>query len=312
MSNQFERARLLFEQRRFDLAVKELHQGLAIDPDDASCHRLLALCFAQLNQEKDAIAQIDRAIALEPNHGGAHYIKAGILRDQGNLKAAKSSVLEALRLDPEDTDSYARLAAIQFDQKKPKEALITAEKGLQIDPENIGCMNLRVLSLTELGQLSQAEEEVTASLGIAPENHFAHAVRGWIAFRQHRMSIALESFQTALRLKPDLEWARQGLVEALKAQNGIYRFVLSVDRFRVGMVRGPWMALLLIPQFRALYWLLLLIVVVVRPFFTVLLSFDAYGKMVLTSKEINRSRVVVGIVLAIVLMFLLPILVRSR
>jgi tetratricopeptide (TPR) repeat protein len=312
MTQQFERARLLFEQRRYDLAVRELHQGLAIDPDDPSYHRLLALCFSQQNKMPDAIATIDRAISLDPNHGGGHYIKAGILRDQGNLKGAKSAIAEALRLDPEDTDSYTRLAAIQFDQNQPKEALKTAETGLQIDPEHLGCMNLRILSLTELGQLPKAAAEVQVALSIAPENQFAHAVQGWIAFRQNRISAALESFRTALRLQPDLEWARQGLVEALKARNWMYRMILGIDRFRLGMVQGPRLLLLAIPQIRALYWLLWLIVVSTRPFFTALLSFDSYGKLTLTPKEINRSRWTAGILSIVVLMMLVLIFTSSR
>ncbi|BAU14338.1 TPR repeat-containing protein [Leptolyngbya sp. NIES-3755] len=312
MSNYFERARLLFEQRRFDLAVRELQQGLAIEPDNASYHRLLALCFSQQNKPNDAIAEIDHAISLDPNHGGGHYIKAGILRDQGNLKAARSTIAEALRLDPEDTDSYSRLAAIQFDQKQVKESLATAETGLQINPEHLGCMNLRVLSLTELGQLPKAESEVLVALAIAPENPFAHAVHGWISFRQNRISAALDSFKTALRLKPDLEWARQGLVESLKARNGIYRFILGVDRFRVGMFKGPRLLLLAIPQIRALYWLMYLMVVATRPFFTVLLSFDSYGRLTLTPTEIKKSRWVAGIILFVIFMFLLPILASSR
>lgn len=312
MTKQFERSRLLFEQRRYDLAVRELQKGLAIDPDDPSYHRLLALCFSQQNKKTDAIAEIDRAIALDPNHSGGHYIKAGILRDQGNMKAARNAIAEALRLDPNDTDSYARLAAIQYDQKQAKEALKTADQGLQINPEHLGCLNLRVLSLTEVGQLPKAEAEVLAALSVDPENHFAYAVQGWILLRQNRISAALESFKTALRLKPDLEWARQGLVEALKARNVVYRLILGVDRFRLGMLKGPRMVLLLIPQIRALYFLLFLIVAVTRPFFTVLLSFDSYGKLTLTRAEINKSRWVAGAILFLMFMFLLPILTSSR
>ncbi len=308
MASQFERAQLLFEQRRYDIAIRELQQGLAIDPDNASYHRLLALCFSQQKQDDSAIAEIDQAIHLDPNHSGGHYIKAGILRDQGKLKAARSAIAEALRLDPEDTDSYARLAAIQYEQNQTKEALSTADQGLQLDAEHLGCMNLRVLALTQLGQLPQAEAEVQAVLAAAPENHFAHAVQGWLSLYQSRIPAALESFRTALRLQPDLEWARQGLVEALKAQNGFYRFILSLDRFRAGMIKGPRSLLLLIPQIRALYWLLFLVVASTQPFFTVLLSFDAYGKLTLTRAEINKSRWIAGcisiVVLAIVLLSL--------
>jgi len=164
MASNFERSRLLYDQRRYDLAIQELQQALAINPEDASCHRLLALCFAQQKHDDAAIAQIDQAIHLSPNHAGGHYIKAGILRDQGKLVAARTAIAEALRLDPEDADSYARLAAIQYEQNQTKVALASAEQGLQLNAEHLGCMNLRLLALTQLGQLPKAEAGVQSVL----------------------------------------------------------------------------------------------------------------------------------------------------
>lgn len=311
MASNFERSRLLYDQRRYDLAIQELQQALAINPEDASCHRLLALCFAQQKHDDAAIAQIDQAIHLSPNHAGGHYIKAGILRDQGKLIAARTAIAEALRLDPEDADSYARLAAIQYEQNQTKVALATAEQGLQLNAEHLGCMNLRLLALTQLGQLPKAEAGVQSVLAAAPDNAFAHAVHGWILLRQSRIPAALDSFRTALRLKPDLEWARQGLVEALKARNGFYRFVLGVDQYRSGMTVGYRKVLLIIPQVRGFYWLLVFMIALSKSVFTFFLSLDAYGKLALTPAEINKSRWIIAGLSTVVLVILLYYLIRS-
>lgn len=311
MISNFERARLLYEQRRYDLAIQELQQALALDPDNASCHSLLALCLAEQKQNAAAIAAIDQAIRLSPNYAGCHFIKAGILRDQGKLVAARGAIAEALRLEPEDADNYARLAAIQYEQNQTKAALASAEQGLQLNAEHLGCMNMKVLALTQLGQLPKAEADVQSLLAAAPDNHFAHAVQGWISLRQSHIPAALDSFRTALRLKPDLEWARQGLVEALKARNGFYRFILDVDRHRSGMTVGYRKALLIIPQVRGLYWLLVFIVALSKSVFTFLLSLDAYGKLALTPAEIKKSRWIVAGLSTVILVILLYYLIRS-
>ncbi len=118
MTNYFERARLLYDQRRYELAIQQLQQALSINPDDSSSHSLLALCLAQQQQYLGAIDEIDQAIRLSPNYAGYHYIKSGILRDQGKLKNAREAISVALRLAPEDADNYSRLAAIQYQGKR--------------------------------------------------------------------------------------------------------------------------------------------------------------------------------------------------
>ena len=309
MSNYFDRAQLLYEQCRYNLAIQELQQALAIQPDNASCHRLLALCLSQQRHYPAAIVEIDQAIHLSPNYAGAYYIKAGILRDQGKLTSAREAVSEALRLDPKDTDYHARLAAIQYDQDQIKAALVSAEQGLQLNAEHPGCMNLRMLSLLQLGRLDEAEADVQSALAAVPDNHFAHAVYGWISLRRSHIPVALGSFQEALRLKPDFELARRGLVEALKARNGFYRFILSVERWRFQMTVGSRKLLLLIPQIRALYWLLVFIVALSKPIFTFLLSLDAYGKLTLTSAEIRKNGWIMAGLLIIILAALLCCLI---
>ena len=59
----------------------------------------------------------------------------------------------------------------------------------------------------------------------------------------------MEHFREALRLNPNMEWARQGILEALRARNPIYRVMLRyflwMSRFRgkvqFGIVIGGWL-----------------------------------------------------------------------
>ncbi len=299
----FERSQLLVDQGRYDLAEQELAQVLAANPDHASAHALLAICLAQKEQFPAAIQTIQRAIALSPSFSGFHYIYAGILSQQGKLTEAKAAIAEALRLDPEDADYYARLASIQYDQSKYTEVLQTTKQGLSLDAEQIGCLNLRLLALMQLGQLSSAEQEVEVTLATAPENPFSHAIKGWISLHQNRIPTALESFREALRLAPQLEWARQGLVEGLKARNRLYRLILRFDLWRSRMnnaQRVGLVLLLLIPQTRVLVLLLFLSILLIRPLFTALLWLDPYGRLALTQPEINRSKWISTIILSFI------------
>jgi tetratricopeptide (TPR) repeat protein len=298
MPDHFQRSQLLINQGRYDLAEKELRQLLSVEPDYASAHGLLAVCLSEKKQHEAALKEISQAIALSPSYSGFHYIHAGILRDQNALDAAKKAILEALRLDPEDADCHARLATIQYDQHKYTEALKSAEQGLKVDAEHVWSMNMSLLALIELGRIAEAEAEVNGTLAVAPDHPFPHTVKGWVMLHQNKHAEAMESFKEALRLKPSGEWARQGLLESLKARNGFYRLILQLDLWRSRLTTGQRFALLalvILPQTRALFLLLVLLIGLTKFFFTFLLWFDPSGRLALSPKEIATNKWVLAI-----------------
>jgi tetratricopeptide (TPR) repeat protein len=293
MTDHFQRSQLLLNQGRYDLAEKELRQVLSQEPDYASAHGLLAFCLAEKKQYVEALKEISEAITLAPSRAGFHYIHAGILQAQSELEAAKKVILEALRLDPEDADYCARLASIEYDQHKFTEVLKSAEQGLRVDAEHVWCMNMRLLSLLALGRIAEAETEVNNTLAVAPDQYFPHTMKGWVMLHQNRIPEAMQSFREALRIEPGREWARKGLQEALKARNGIYRFILRLElgRSRLSTLqRLAIIGLLLIPYLQALILLSMLLALLTKPIFTLLLCFDPYGKLTLTSEEVSRTK----------------------
>jgi tetratricopeptide (TPR) repeat protein len=303
MTDHFGRAQVLVNQGNYELAERELRQVLAAQPDYASAHALLAISLSGREKYIEATQAIQQAIALCPDFAGFHYIYSGILDNQQKIVEAKNSISEALRLNPEDADYHARLANIEYDQGKYTKALKAAEQGLSLDAENVGCMNLRLLALMQLGQLSLAATEIEVSLSIEPENPYSHGIKGWISLHQNQIPEALHSFQESLRIKPQLEWTRQGLVEALKARNGFYRTILQFDLWRARMRQGEragLMVLMLIPQVRALFLFMLLLMGLSRPLFTILLWLDPYGRLTLSSKEITQSKCLSAILLALI------------
>jgi Flp pilus assembly protein TadD len=78
MNPNLERAILLFQQSRYEMAETELAQALGIDPHDAYAHALLGLCLAQRDQFEDATAEVRQAIHLQPDFPFAHYAHARV------------------------------------------------------------------------------------------------------------------------------------------------------------------------------------------------------------------------------------------
>ena len=57
MSPHYDRALLLYQQSRYDLAEQELRQALANEPNDAFAHALLALCLCHRKDYPAAMRQ---------------------------------------------------------------------------------------------------------------------------------------------------------------------------------------------------------------------------------------------------------------
>lgn len=311
MTTDLTRAHLLLEQGRFSLAAEELGRHLASNPDDALAHCLLALCLSQMERHDDAVREARAATALAPDLAYAYYILGRVLKAVPRLKEAETAAHEALRLDPEDADTFALLAGIQISQSRWAEALRSAEQGLTCDPENLTCANFQGIALTQLGRRGEAVSAIQGALARDPENAAAHANQGWAALHAGDHRTALIHFREALRRSPDMEWARQGLLEALRARNPLYRVMLRYFLWSSRLSReGRWIFVVgfwllprllnaVIPEnssltpFRAvaiaLYIVFAFFTWTARPLVNLTLRWDPFGRYALTPRQIICS-----------------------
>jgi len=109
MGTHLERALVLFEQSRHDLAEDQLRQELAGDPNSALAHSLLGLCLSERHEFQHATSEARMAVHLAPDMPFSHYALAKVLYDRDHIPEAQATIEEALRLDPEDPDYYALL-----------------------------------------------------------------------------------------------------------------------------------------------------------------------------------------------------------
>ena len=246
MNPHLERALLLFQQSRHELAEAELRQALADDPHQPYAHALLGLCLAHREQFDAATEEVRQAIHLAPDFPFAHYAHAHVMFDRNRLPEALGAINEAIRLNPEDADQYALLANIHLRETRWREALEAAEQGLQFDPEHVGCTNLRAIAMVKLGRKAEAGRTIDSALAKNPDNSLTHANQGWTLLEQGRPKQAAEHFREALRLDPQNEWARHGIIEALKAKNFIYavmlKYFLWMGKFSQGKQWGILLA----------------------------------------------------------------------
>lgn len=318
----FQHALVLMEQQRYALAEDKLHECLATSPDNALAHALLAECLSERDRLEEATAEARQAIRLDPEMPHGYAALAQTMHQRNRFEEAEKAIQEALRLEPENANHYARLAAIRLNQRDWPATVEAAERGLALDPEHVSCKNLRGMALVKLGRNDEASEAIASALARAPENAFTHANQGWALLHQGQRQKALEHFREALRLDPTMDFAKAGIVEAMKSKNILYAVMLRYflwmarlsQRAQWAVILGgyvgyrflsqvaddkpawrPWIQPVLIVYivFAVMTW-------IASPLFNLLLRLDRFGRYALSREQIMASNFI-GILLALAL-----------
>lgn len=301
-----QRAQLLMQQGRLELAEKELGRLLGAEPENAPAHALLAYVLLERGEPAAALAQARSAVGHDPDLPFAHHALAVVLLHGGEPESATQSAHAAIRLDPDDADHYALFAQIAAAQKRWQAMLGAADAGLERDAAHVDCLNLRAMALVRLGRSAEADASLEASLGRDPHNPHTHQAQGWALLHKGDGKAAVEHFREALRLDPELDHARAGLVEALKARNPLYRVLLRwflwLERFTAGKQRqilvGAWLVVFVgrrvlasIGESGAAFWVgaawlgVVLLTACLSPFFDLLLLLHPLGRHALPAHK---------------------------
>lgn len=309
----------LIELRRYRQAEALLREALAAAPNDGDLHALLAFVLHRQERPAEALVEIQTALGLAPADPQNHYLLAHIQLALEREEAALTAIREALRLDPQAARFYATLGRIHARRKEWARALEAAEKGLALDPAHVECLNLRALALTRLGRKVEAQQTRQAALREAPDDARTHAHEGWALLEAGQAEAAFAHFREALRLDPLSMGAREGIVEALRARNPLYRLLLRYFLWLGGLTWGErwavWISIsvgmqslrslaraffplwLLVLPLECAYDLFLGLTWTARPLFALLVRLDPLGRHALPREEVVASNWVLSCLL---------------
>lgn len=151
----------------------------------------------------------------------------------GRHKQAEGVARKVLEQDPASSLAYGLLAlALALGaQHRWRESLEVADEGLALVPEDEDCINVRAVALIQLGEVDAADGALASALHRYPENPNTHRNIAWQALRGGDAQRDVTHYREALRLAPEDSAAREGLVEALKPRNIVYRLFLRTVLF---------------------------------------------------------------------------------
>jgi tetratricopeptide (TPR) repeat protein len=326
-----EQGRLLLDLQRYADAEDNLRKALARDPQNPKGHSYLAVALLAQGDHKpekleNGLREARRTITLHPDGVSGYFLLAwGQL-----LKRRPAEALDALqpglRIDPQDEWGHSLMAQAYLMRSEWAKALATADEGLKFDPESARLLNWRAEALIMLDRKAEARAAIEMALRSDPSSARGHANQGWLALYDNNAPAALSHFREALRLDPNSETAREGLVRSLHARNPFYRVMLryylwagrltqsefwgvvatltginatlrAAVRFFPPLALLVWPYLLLYSTFAFFTW-------ITTPLFNLLLRLSPTGRTAL-SKDENASAFGCGFTGALVLVNLL-------
>lgn len=227
MSAEYERAVLLRERGRHEEAVAMLLTHLAQTPEDPFAFIELALNRSEIpGQVNLALENAETATGLMPGESFPLALQARILCDLDKPAKALPLAESALALDPEDTYAWRSKCMAHIGLSSWKDAEHAARSALEIEPDDEAASNLLAHSLRMQNRLDESEEESSRRLARNPENAFSFSTSGWTALQRGDIRGAEEKFREALRIDPEMEYAREGLKESYRARSAFFRLFM--------------------------------------------------------------------------------------
>lgn len=250
MNEALARGTLLYDQKRYDRAAREFQEALVEAPDDGTAHAFLALCLLHQRQPDAAAVEAGRAIECDPDDDFVHYVASHVWKARHKHDEAMKSIHTALELSPGNAHYHGTAALFLTDRQEWEKALFYANRGIELDADDSLCYNTRALALMQLGRPSIAIDDLRDRLNDEPEDANTLSTLGWASLHKRDHAAALDAFTEALRIEPELESARTGMLHALSASYPLYgqllRYFLWMGKMkpsqRLGYVLGSYYA----------------------------------------------------------------------
>ncbi len=212
-------------------------------PQDPRWYHLLGYLQQQEGQLEAAVVAYRKELALTPNSVAARVRLGETLLELNRPEEATEVLDEALELDPTSAAAMAALGQAALSAKRYNEAILLFETALAAAPQATRLHYPLGLAYRGTGEMELARHHLAlrGPVGVAPRDPWveelpelttgevAHLLRGRLAFKAGKPSVAIQEFRKAVDAAPDSARARVNLGSAY-SQLG--ESVAAAEQFR--------------------------------------------------------------------------------
>jgi len=187
---------------KFDEALADYTQGIALDPESPNCAVLYTnrgiVYYENKGKFDEAIADFNQAILLKPDYDNAYYNRGICYKMHGKSKEAIADITHSLAFKPEDAEAYYQRGLLYQIQERDDEAIEDFNQVIALTPKNAGAYYQRGLLYQAQERRDEAMNDFNHVIKLSPKNAAAYYNRGLINQAQGKHHEALEDYRRAV------------------------------------------------------------------------------------------------------------------
>lgn len=204
------------------------------DSKNADLYYDRANIYMQMGRANDAIIDLNHAISLK-NDKKEYYLLLGDAHfANGNVEKSYEALQNALRLDPDNNETYLKLGEIAFYSRDYDRAFDHLTHVTEKDNNNRTALFMKGFIYKEKGDTVSAITLLNKVCDLYPDYEPAFEELGML-YSAHHSPLAVDYFNTAIRLEPQNTNARYGLAMYYQEQGKmveaeeIYKNILEIN-----------------------------------------------------------------------------------
>jgi tetratricopeptide (TPR) repeat protein len=143
--------------------------AVAKGPQKPRPHFNLGQAYQDAQRLTDAIQQYQQALALKPDIHAAYSNMAAIYLDQKQFDKGEEMLLKVTSLSPTFTEGFINLAVLYIRRQEPDKALVAIDHALETNPQSFAAHYNKGEALTQKGQFKLALESYQEAVHLRPD-----------------------------------------------------------------------------------------------------------------------------------------------
>jgi tetratricopeptide (TPR) repeat protein len=223
-------ARVQQQQGEERKSAETLERALHVAPLEPNIWYQYGLLKAQQGRREEALTRLQKALALDPDLPEGYFNLANLLVQTGKVQEAKSALARGIAIDPYDAAAYDLSGQVMAIEHKTEEALYKFQKAVQLRPGYSPYLYNYALALVQAARYDDAKTQVRAAVQANPKYAEAHEVLGALYLREKKSDLAIQEYQEAVAIKPEMNRVQLNLGLLLYAQGNRAEAVEHLQR----------------------------------------------------------------------------------
>jgi adenylate cyclase len=204
------------DPRNLERALTLTQQALALDGSLPIAHSLLGMIYVLQQRYDPAIAEGEQAIALDPNNADSYFFQAEMLNITGRPEDALRMVKQAMRLNPRYPPYYSwSLGWAYSSTGRYAEAITALKEAISRMPAHLFAHGVLALSYVQqwasqqsvdAQTLEQALAGAQRSIALNDASPVSHVRLGTVYLWQKQYEQAIAAMERAVTLDPNTGW----------------------------------------------------------------------------------------------------------